>query len=90
MAKKSTVRYICSNCGAQYAAWTGRCSQCGEWNTVQEEVQVDAIGVTRAGRPLQARSVAAVVVEDDFRRQTTGIGDVDTILGGGWWPAVSI
>lgn len=83
MAKKSAVRYICSNCGAQYAAWTGRCSQCGEWNTVQEEVQVDAVGVTRAGRPLQARSVAAVVVEDDFHRQATGISDVDTILGGG-------
>lgn len=83
MVKKSSVRYVCSNCGAQYAAWTGRCSQCGQWNTVQEEVQVDAVGVARSGRPLQSRSVADVVAEDDFRRISTGLADVDAILGSG-------
>ena len=30
--------YSCNNCGAKYPKWMGQCSQCGEWNTVEEEI----------------------------------------------------
>ena len=30
--------YSCKNCGAKYPKWMGQCSQCGEWNTVGEEI----------------------------------------------------
>ena len=30
--------YSCNNCGAKYPKWMGQCSQCGEWNTVDEEI----------------------------------------------------
>lgn len=32
-----TVRYVCQACGAESLRWMGRCSQCGEWNTLVEE-----------------------------------------------------
>ena len=30
--------FSCNNCGAKYPKWMGMCSQCGEWNTVEEEI----------------------------------------------------
>ncbi len=37
MAKTKTVFY-CGNCGAQHSKWVGKCTSCGEWNTITEEV----------------------------------------------------
>lgn len=39
MAKtKVKTAFFCKNCGTQSPKWVGKCSQCGEWNTYQEEV----------------------------------------------------
>jgi DNA repair protein RadA/Sms len=39
MAKKSSKsQFECSGCGRVTAKWVGRCSECGEWNTVEEKV----------------------------------------------------
>ena len=43
MAKSKTV-YRCSDCGADYSKWQGRCDTCGEWNTLVEEAA--AVGRT--------------------------------------------
>ncbi len=71
------------------SAWAGRCSECGEWNTLQEEVQITAGGgvggagrSSSSGRPLVAQAVSELVSADQPRLKT-GISDVDTILGGG-------
>jgi DNA repair protein RadA/Sms len=47
---KSVTRFVCNNCGAQYSSWAGRCSQCGEWNTITEEVQITAVTGTGLGK----------------------------------------
>lgn len=83
MAKKSAVRYACSNCGAQYSSWSGRCSQCGEWNTIQEELQISTTAVASSGNKLVPQSVDSVVKHDDQQRLKSGIADIDVILGGG-------
>ncbi|MDB5166747.1 MAG: radA [Candidatus Saccharibacteria bacterium] len=83
MAKKSAVRYACTNCGAMYSSWTGRCSQCGEWNTLQEELQVSTQAVASSGNRLKTQTVDDVVSHDEHKRIASGITDVDTILGGG-------
>jgi DNA repair protein RadA/Sms len=89
MAKKQTTKYVCTNCGAMTTAWAGRCPQCGEWNTLQEEVEIvsSVAGATRggaafSGRALQPQAVSELVKSDQPRLQT-GLADVDTILGGG-------
>ena len=37
MAKLKTA-YFCQNCGSQYSQWLGQCKNCGEWNTLVEEI----------------------------------------------------
>ncbi len=40
MAAKAVKSFFCKSCGAQAAKWEGKCSACGEWNTMTEEVLV--------------------------------------------------
>lgn len=82
---KQSVKYACGSCGAQYAAWAGRCSQCGEWNSIAEEVQLvtpSANGAKPSGRKLSSQVISASKGKAE-RRLTTGLGEVDTVLGGG-------
>lgn len=84
MAKRSS-RYVCTNCGGTTSAWAGRCPNCGEWNTLQEEAVIDsgiAGGGVSNGTILTPASVGSMVSKDQKRLQT-GIDDVDTVLGGG-------
>jgi len=85
---KQAVKFVCNNCGAQYSSWAGRCAQCGEWNTITEEVQLATVAGTGlnkkagAGTVLQAGDVTAAAAAED-KRMRTGIADVDLVLGGG-------
>jgi DNA repair protein RadA/Sms len=85
---RQAVKFVCNNCGAQYSSWAGRCAQCGEWNTITEEVQITATvgtGLNKkagAGTLLTTGDVTAAAASKDERMQT-GIADVDAVLGGG-------
>src|SRR5262245_45750497 len=82
MAKPS-VRFVCASCGTASTKWVGRCSGCGEWNTLAEE---RAPSPARPGarpraatKPVPLSDAAAV----DAPRLPIGIGEVDRVLGGG-------
>lgn len=82
---KISKRFVCTACGAQSAAWAGRCSQCGEWNTLQEEVVLSSAagGNTKeSGAVLSPRNLRQAVSVDE-QRFSVGLPDVDTVLGGG-------
>ncbi|MFZ1249320.1 MAG: DNA repair protein RadA [Candidatus Saccharimonadales bacterium] len=82
---KNLTKYVCTNCGAQTSAWAGRCSQCGEWNTLHEEVQLvttSSNGAKSPGRILASQDVATNTKKREQRIATT-IADVDAVLGGG-------
>jgi DNA repair protein RadA/Sms len=86
MAKKPAVRYVCSNCGAVHGSWAGRCSQCGEWNTLEEQLTAaGSAGAVASGRTLAATSVSSSLSKDQSRLKT-GFSDVDAVLGGGLVP----
>lgn len=83
MAKKNSVQYVCSNCGATSQTWSGKCFSCGEWNTLEESLSVGSTSdIQSGGRVLQPQSVADSAAKD-MPRLLTGIGEVDTVLGGG-------
>jgi DNA repair protein RadA/Sms len=84
MAKKTTVRYVCSNCGAISSTWSGRCFQCGQWNTLQEQLETSPGGIKSGGKALDSKSISSVSKTDGFKRLATGIDEVDTVLGGGF------
>jgi DNA repair protein RadA/Sms len=83
MAKKTATRYVCSNCGAMAASWSGRCPQCGEWNTLDEQLTPKAVSSSlQNGSFLKVQSVAASITSDQ-QRISCGIADVDAVFGGG-------
>lgn len=93
MATRTRTVYRCTECGADHPKWAGRCDACGEWNTLAEEVAAPATRAsarTRApARP--AADGAAVVRLRDVRsartaRLSSGIAELDFVLGGGIVP----
>jgi DNA repair protein RadA/Sms len=85
MAKPTTV-FVCSACGTESAKWHGQCPGCGAWNTLAEEAaKAPAKGARPAGRAVKPVRLAEVRAER-HARLTTGIGELDRILGGGLVP----
>jgi DNA repair protein RadA/Sms len=83
LAKKAATRYVCSNCGAVQSSWSGKCPQCGEWNTLEEQLSsVSVAGSVVQGRVLKPQSVAKSVAADQ-PRLATGVNEVDEVFGGG-------
>ena len=85
MAKTKTVFY-CTACGNETPKWQGRCPACGAWNTMEEHVEKPAavgkaksapVGMSR--KPQRIREVDS----GDEIRFSTGMGELDRVLGGG-------
>jgi DNA repair protein RadA/Sms len=83
VAKKDSIQYVCSNCGATSSTWSGKCYSCGEWNTLEETLTAGAVVAAQAkGRKLKAQTITASLATD-MPRLKTGMEEVDTVLGGG-------
>ena len=82
MAKQSGVKYVCNNCGSISASWSGRCYNCGEWNTLEEKLDLTSKQISKAGSDLEAVSIKNSQTKDN-PRLASGIGEVDEVLGGG-------
>ena len=82
MAKKST-RYICVSCGQVYSSWVGRCSNCQEWNSLEEDLSPEQLSNSPiSGNPLKPQAILKAP-QKDTQRLKTNINDVDMVLGGG-------
>ncbi len=89
---KARSNFVCQNCGASYPKWTGKCENCGEWNTLVEQIveTKGASAVARShsrGKILKPQSMRSIAAEDSVKRLSTGIADLDAVLGGGILPA---
>ena len=90
MAKAKT-QFTCQHCGTTYPKWTGKCENCGEWNSLVEQVTQAAgnSAVARAahsGKVLTPQSMNAISVKQTLTRMPTGFDDLDVVLGGGVLP----
>ena len=89
---KSKSNFVCSNCGASYAKWAGRCENCSQWNTLIEQV-VDVAEELKAksaiakgqvsGKALSPDKIGDIVPSDAKARLKTEFKDLNTVLGGG-------
>ncbi len=85
---KSRTQFVCQQCAATYPKWTGRCDNCGEWNSLVEQAPASqgksavARGVSK-GAALQVQSLGSISAGESTPRMTTGIDDLDSVLGGG-------
>lgn len=91
MAKLKT-KFVCQNCGASYPKWSGRCENCGEWNTLLEQTP-ESTGKSavsksaNSGRILSTQNIESISSGKKQPRISTGINDLDSVLGGGILPA---
>lgn len=96
---KSSVSYVCTECGWNGSKWYGRCPECGEWGTIQEfrEAKPSASSTRTAAPGRTARTTASAVLTSaaqpittvnttSVERLSTGFGEFDRVLGGGIVP----
>ena len=86
--KSPTSQFVCSSCGYTAPKWLGRCPDCGEFNTMQEEiVRVTETPKTENHRGVSAMKTRALPLSkigyEKFDRVKSGIAEFDTVLGGG-------
>ncbi len=85
---KQTIRFACQNCGYISPRWTGRCPECGEWNSFVEELIDERRTKTEVkGRKSEVEIIPLSEVEvTEGNRVSTGIEEFDRVLGGGMMP----
>src|SRR5437763_3598243 len=81
---KVAVQHACTECGYAAARWFGRCPGCGAFGTLVEEAPPAAGAAGREPRPI----LRLVDVEaEEAERISTGVPELDRVLGGGIVPA---
>lgn len=86
MAKLKT-KFVCQNCGYFSIKWLGKCPECGTWDAMVEEVETESVEAdartlrasNKAEKPINIKEVK--LEKED--RYTSGIDELDIVLGGG-------
>ncbi len=103
---KTKTAFICQNCGASYPKWQGQCVQCKEWNSLVEEavkpVSQSEFGI-KSGSGQHDQQATKQLIEQfvtslpevktasaSKQRFSSGIGELDRVLGGGIVPGAVI
>jgi len=87
MVKKKT-QYHCTACGSIHSKWNGQCSDCGEWNTLEETVVATSSSAANprfsgySGEKASIRSLKDISIQAD-PRTSTDVPELDRVLGGG-------
>jgi DNA repair protein RadA/Sms len=84
---KAKVRYECTSCGSVHTSFAGKCSVCGEWNTIQQQIDVASTDISKGGRKLSTNIISEVVKKSaDAKRISSHDEQLDVVLGGGFVP----
>ena len=87
MSRAPRSVYACTACGGQSSKWVGQCPDCGAWNSLQESVAPPPAAAGRfgsyAGTAEAAVRTLASITAGTETRLTTGLDELDRVLGGG-------
>jgi DNA repair protein RadA/Sms len=86
MVKKNLSTFLCNSCGHKQHSWSGKCPQCGEWNTLNEEITIATKHLGENGRQLNLETIKSISREKAQKRIVTGDAQFDGVLGGGFVP----
>jgi DNA repair protein RadA/Sms len=93
LVAKNKSAFVCNDCGAEFSKWQGQCTECGAWNTLSEV----RLGPTPSNRSAKfqgydgaagsnpVQTLAEISVQD-LPRFSSGAGELDRVLGGGFVP----
>jgi DNA repair protein RadA/Sms len=84
---KSTITFVCTECGGESLRWAGQCPHCRAWNTLQE-FQVRKATKESKSRPLEAARVVRLseIPTEDSARTSLAWAELNRVLGGGIVP----
>lgn len=90
---KTKIRFVCQKCGAQYPKWQGQCIQCGQWNSLVEEIE-EGTSTSSFKKEWSEAEIGKIVhpysqvkaVKGSKKRFSSAIGELDRVLGGGIVP----
>ncbi len=84
MLKKVKTVFVCTECGAKYPSWSGRCSSCGQWNTiVEEKPTAKTLKSNFSLSSSKPKPITEAKEEKYYERVSTDIPSLDEALGGG-------
>lgn len=86
---KSASRFVCGQCGHVSSRWLGRCPECQAWNSFVEEAAPPTRGpasVSARSRTVSDATPITQVGSNAEDRQSSGIAEMDRVLGGGIVP----
>ncbi len=90
MSKKQKIHFVCSSCGYESPAWSGKCHSCGEWGSLKEfkeaSVRPGLQRTTSGSVPLTFSNIKA----SGLVRTVSGINEFDRVLGGGSMPGMTV
>lgn len=91
MANSKGVKYVCNSCGGEFLKWSGKCGNCGEWDSLEEvqDISVSRGGVTAKRKSnAETKSISKYVGKKTANtdRMSSGINEFDRVLGGGFVP----
>lgn len=85
MAKAKGSVFFCGECGYESTKWLGKCPACGSWNTMLEQKKVSSVPSINNLTYAHAIPLADVTTTASGR-VSSGIGELDRVLGGGIVP----
>ncbi|MEM6415539.1 MAG: DNA repair protein RadA [Pseudomonadota bacterium] len=91
---RPTLSFSCQSCGAVYSKWAGRCDECGEWNTIVEEItEAPPGGLASGNKSAKGNKIEFASLEgggDTPKRYQTGNDEFDRACGGGVVPGSAL
>ncbi|MCK4715912.1 MAG: DNA repair protein RadA, partial [Candidatus Marinimicrobia bacterium] len=83
MMNKIKTIFTCNECGSSQPKWTGKCPECGAWNTIVEE-KISKKASKRVGTAKRELQALNQPVSRSTERSATGVDEFDRVLGGGF------
>ena len=90
---KSKTQFSCTACGNITTKWSGRCEACGEWNTIVEDTPLSSGPSAASLGNSKGRTIPLTDLRTEETpppRTTSGLDELDRVLGGGLVPASAI
>jgi len=85
--------FVCTECGGAHTKWSGRCDACGAWNSIVEEVPLSTGPAAQSLGAKRGNRIALSDLSSDEPpppRTSSGIDELDRVLGGGLVPASAV
>jgi len=71
MSKKNSTIFMCESCGNEFSTWAGKCTMCGDWNSLKEiNYNVEKSKSRNLNTKLEISKISDVVLQKDYRIPT--------------------